>query len=223
MDFIGFNLTSSPVWNLIATSDLLTKNILLGLFLLSLWCTTLTFYKIFLFRRHLNQVKSLLDHLSRTKTYKEVQEIAHLSSHYFYAPLFQVVVPYEQKYPFSGKIPLEEAEYLLQSAIEYILFEEEKYLSLLSVSAATSPLIGLFGTIWGLIYAFLGIAQQKSADITVVAPGIAAALLTTFAGLVVAIPTLVSFHYLTGKMKKLEHQLFLCADKISILLKSNSL
>ena len=67
-----------------------------------------------------------------------------------------------------------------------------------------------FGTVWGLIHAFMGIAQQKSADISAVAPGIAEALITTLGGLIIAIPALVMFNYLTSEVRKLK-RMRLCA------------
>ena len=72
---------------------------------------------------------------------------------------------------------------------------------MLSVSAAVSPLLGLFGTVWGLVHAFVRIGELQTADIATVAPGIAEALITTLAGLMVAIPALVMYHYVANKIR----------------------
>jgi len=90
--------------------------------------------------------------------------------------------------------------------------EGEKYLPILGTSAAVAPLVGLFGTIWGLCHAFVRISQLKTADIAVVAPGIAEALLTTLAGLVVAIPAMIFFHYFSNKLRKLEGHIIIVSD-----------
>jgi len=77
--------------------------------------------------------------------------------------------------------------------------------------------LGLFGTVWGLVHAFIRISEKQSADITTVAPGIAEALITTLAGLLVAIPALVMYHYLMSEIRTIERQLFILADKFSFI------
>ena len=73
--------------------------------------------------------------------------------------------------------------------------------------------MGLFGTVWGLIQAFMAIGEKQSADIAAVAPGIAQALTTTLAGLLVAIPAFVMFSYLSWQLKSLEQKLMQFADR----------
>jgi biopolymer transport protein TolQ len=85
-------------------------------------------------------------------------------------------------------------------------------LPLLSTAAAASPLLGLFGTVWGLIHAFMAIAEHHSADIAAVAPGIAEALIATLGGLVVAIPALAMYVYLHGRVKLLEQEVVELSD-----------
>ena len=97
--------------------------------------------------------------------------------------------------------------------VDSLVHHEESYLSMLSTTAAVSPLLGLFGTVWGLVHAFIRISQQQQADIATVAPGIAEALITTLAGLVVAIPALMLFNYLANHMRTLEQQMLNLADK----------
>ncbi|PTV96091.1 outer membrane transport energization protein ExbB [Rhodobacter aestuarii] len=62
---------------------------------------------------------------------------------------------------------------------------------------ATAPFIGLFGTVWGIMNAFVGIAQSGSSSLAVVAPGIAEALMATALGLVAAIPAVLLYNHLT--------------------------
>ena len=108
-------------------------------------------------------------------------------------------------------------EVLVSQHIGTLMLEEECYLPLLGSSAAVSPLIGLFGTIWGLIHAFLDISKEKSADISTVAPGIAEALITTLAGLVVAIPAMIAFHYFSHELRRIESQLLDIGEMLLIL------
>ena len=66
----------------------------------------------------------------------------------------------------------------------------------LATIGATSPFIGLFGTVWGIMTSFTGIAASKATSLAVVAPGIAEALLATALGLVAAIPAVVIYNHL---------------------------
>ena len=62
---------------------------------------------------------------------------------------------------------------------------------------STAPFIGLFGTVWGIMNSFIGIAESGSTSLTVVAPGIAEALLATAIGLVAAIPAVLLYNHIT--------------------------
>ncbi len=78
---------------------------------------------------------------------------------------------------------------------------------LLAVVAATSPLLGLFGTVLGIMNAFLGIANGGTSQINAVAPGIAEALIATAFGLGAAIPAMVAYNIFTGRVDRLESEL----------------
>ncbi len=75
----------------------------------------------------------------------------------------------------------------------------EKNLGLLGTMAAISPLIGLLGTIWGIMRAFQDMALAGSAAPSVVAAGVAEALLTTAAGIVVAVPAIMLYNHFSGR------------------------
>ncbi len=68
--------------------------------------------------------------------------------------------------------------------------------SLLATIGATAPFVGLFGTVWGIMNAFIGISESHTTNLAVVAPGIAEALLATAMGLVAAIPAVVIYNHL---------------------------
>ena len=73
-----------------------------------------------------------------------------------------------------------------------------KGLSFLATVGSTAPFVGLFGTVWGIMRAFIEIAQQQSTNLAVVAPGIAEALLATGLGLLAAIPAVVFYNKLSA-------------------------
>ena len=68
---------------------------------------------------------------------------------------------------------------------------------LVATIGATAPFVGLFGTVWGIMNAFIGISEAHTTNLAVVAPGIAEALLATALGLVAAIPAVVIYNHLT--------------------------
>jgi biopolymer transport protein ExbB len=65
---------------------------------------------------------------------------------------------------------------------------------------ATAPFVGLFGTVWGIMNSFIGIAEQQTTNLAVVAPGIAEALLATALGLVAAIPSVVIYNHFSRQI-----------------------
>jgi biopolymer transport protein ExbB len=93
---------------------------------------------------------------------------------------------------------------VLKDAIEdtgrHVVHELERYLGPLGTIAAISPLLGLLGTVSGMIRAFTAITTQGVGNPTVLAGGISEALITTAAGLAVAIPSLIAYRYLRGRV-----------------------
>ncbi len=83
----------------------------------------------------------------------------------------------------------------------------EKRMIILSTTVSVSPFLGLLGTVWGIMSAFLSIGATGSADISSVGPGIAEALITTVAGLAVAIPALIAYNYFVDNIRRLDGKL----------------
>src|SRR3989337_1036297 len=77
----------------------------------------------------------------------------------------------------------------------------EKSLTFLATTGSTTPFIGLFGTVWGVMNSFRGIGRIGSASLAVVAPGIAEALIATAAGLVAAIPAVIAYNYYLSRAR----------------------
>ncbi|MGB7947726.1 MAG: protein TolQ [Candidatus Binatia bacterium] len=79
----------------------------------------------------------------------------------------------------------------------------EKNLTFLATTASAAPFIGLFGTVWGIMNAFMGLSVTHSSSIQAVAPGIAEALIATAVGLAAAIPALMAYNYFVQQLKVL--------------------
>jgi biopolymer transport protein TolQ len=82
----------------------------------------------------------------------------------------------------------------------------EKNVGFLATVGSVSPFIGLMGTVWGVMSAFLNIGVQGSASLVVVAPGIAEALIATVAGLAAAIPAVVGYNVLAGRLRTVANE-----------------
>jgi biopolymer transport protein TolQ len=82
----------------------------------------------------------------------------------------------------------------------------ERNVNFLATVGSVAPFIGLMGTVWGVMSAFLNIGVQGSASLVVVAPGIAEALIATVAGLAAAIPAVVGYNLLAGKLRVLANE-----------------
>jgi biopolymer transport protein TolQ len=77
----------------------------------------------------------------------------------------------------------------------------------LAIIATVAPLFGLLGTVLGVMHSFVGVAQAGSSSISAVAPGVAEALITTAAGLVVAIPAAMAYNYFVARLNLLMNEL----------------
>ncbi len=83
--------------------------------------------------------------------------------------------------------------------------ELETNLPFLATVGSISPYIGLFGTVWGIMHAFIALGAVKQATLAMVAPGIAEALVATAMGLFAAIPAVMAYNRLSNTVSKLEH------------------
>ena len=87
------------------------------------------------------------------------------------------------------------------------LTELEARMTFLATTATVTPFIGLFGTVWGVIGSFAGLANQNVSTLSAVGPGIAEALIATAFGLFAAIPAVVAYNYFVAEIRSLGGQL----------------
>lgn len=94
----------------------------------------------------------------------------------------------------------------------------ENQLSVLATIGSISPYIGLFGTVWGIMHAFVALAAVKNATLSMVAPPIAEALIATAMGLFAAIPAVICYNRFTSKVEALENRYYNFIDEFSTIL-----
>jgi biopolymer transport protein ExbB/biopolymer transport protein TolQ len=103
-----------------------------------------------------------------------------------------------------GAIPgetIEASKRALERTEAIVHAELKRGLGGLATIGSTAPFVGLFGTVMGILNAFKGISEQKATGLGAVAGGISEALVTTAFGLLVAIPAVMMFNYLTGRVE----------------------
>src|SRR5947209_20133393 len=96
---------------------------------------------------------------------------------------------------------IEHVKRTMENAVAQESLKLESGLILLAIAVSGAPFLGLLGTVWGVMSTFGHIAQQGSATMSAMAPGVAAALITTVAGLLVAIPSMFGYNWLVHNLR----------------------
>jgi biopolymer transport protein ExbB/TolQ len=102
---------------------------------------------------------------------------------------------------------MEHVKRLMENAVAQESLKLESGLILLAIAVSGAPFLGLLGTVWGVMSTFGHIAQQGSATMAAMAPGVSAALITTVAGLLVAIPSMFGYNWLVHNLRVLTVEL----------------
>jgi biopolymer transport protein TolQ len=102
---------------------------------------------------------------------------------------------------------MEQVKRALERSVAQESLKLESGLILLAIAVSGAPFLGLLGTVWGVMSTFSGIAMKGQADLAAMAPGVSAALVTTVAGLLVAIPSMFGYNYLVHSLRVLTVEL----------------
>ena len=107
---------------------------------------------------------------------------------------------------------------LVRGTCEHVMMEEEirveHGMGLLATIVAVSPMLGLLGTVWGMLDAFASMGEHNAVLLSAIAPSISAALLTTVTALIVAIPSAIAYNTLAGKIRQINNDMEGFADEI---------
>jgi len=205
-------MTATSLWSFISNASPVVKFVLLILITTSIISWTLIIQRFFYFRQHLLNAKNF-----ENQFWSKGSDIFHIYSQQspnlqpyfglnsiFYTGFkeFQRVVNSSKKYPPEAALASIKRAMQIVTTQEITAFE--KHLNFLATVGSTSPYIGLFGTVWGIMSAFraLGIATGQ-ATLTLVAPGIAEALIATAIGLFVAIPAVIAYNRLSNEVDQM--------------------
>ena len=193
----------SSLVGMLSTIGPIAVFVLVVLLLASLYSWTIILGKWGTFRKATNDSRRFIRAFRKAS---RLQDIAALTADCAASPLAQVFEDVYETYkrqtggsgPPRSITPLERSA---QTASSEAITSLERRLTWLATIAATSPFVGLFGTVMGVVDAFLGLGTAGSATLRAVGPGIAEALITTAAGLFVAVPAVVAYNQFSARIR----------------------
>ncbi|HXV62225.1 MAG TPA: MotA/TolQ/ExbB proton channel family protein [Vicinamibacteria bacterium] len=201
---------------LVAHSGPVSIAVLVILFIFSLVSWAIIFSKWTSLRRAESHSDAFLEIFRRSKKFSEVHAVCHQLR---MSPLVGLFLSgyNELNYQLKPKGGREQREPRIQNlesvarslvrATNAEVIKLERRLTFLATTGSSTPFIGLFGTVWGIMNAFQRIGAVQSANISVVAPGVSEALIATAAGLAAAIPAVIFYNYYLTWVKRLSIQM----------------
>jgi biopolymer transport protein ExbB len=183
-------------WSMFLSADILVKAVMIGLAFASLVTWTIFIAKMIELAVAQRRLKTALDKISDSRSLAEAQFA--LGAKRGVLSSFLAAAMREAR--LSAGISSDNGikERAASSFAEILRAEARRIrlgMGLLATIGATSPFVGLFGTVWGIMNSFIGISKAQTTNLAVVAPGIAEALLATAIGLVAAIPAVIIYNH----------------------------
>ena len=207
--------TNLSLINLILHADIVVKVVMAGLLLASLWSWAI----IFSFGFKVGSVRKAIDKFETE--YREADDIDEFHRRVAgrdqpIARVFSAGVTEWRRSTAGKAIDRDGTRERLATAMGATVAQEidrlADRLNFLATVAAVAPFVGLFGTVWGIMNSFTGIAAAESSSLAVVAPGIAEALFATAIGLFAAIPSLIAYNAFSHRINRVEQRLNRFAD-----------
>ena len=193
---------------LISEASLLVKLVMLALFAISLYSWMLIFKK----RTELIQAKEDADSFEDkfwsgnelNKLYEDISSRPHASRGMegIFEVGFKEFVRLKKSAPDSGSV-LDGAQRVMRISLAREIDQLDTSLPFLATAGSTSPYIGLFGTVWGIMNSFIALGNVQQASLNMVAPGIAEALIATAMGLFAAIPAVIAYNRYSHEVERL--------------------
>ncbi len=196
--------------NMFTQATLVAKLVMVLLLCMSLGSWTLIIHKWITLTR---ARRKAMDGLERFTNARDLREAVQLLGADASSPLYHVAQQGVAEFNRlkeagnSGDVVADNVRRALRQGVAESMSQLGTSLSFLATAANTAPFIGLFGTVWGIMYSFHQIGMQKSASLATVAPGISEALIATAVGLFVAVPATVGYNTFLGIMQNVESEL----------------
>ena len=217
--------SSISMMGMFQDSDIFMKILILGLLFASVWCWAIIFDKVMMLRRMKERMKRFEEGFWHTTSLvsffqdlpKKVKDPLSLIFKNAYME-YQHILTEKVRNP---SIKMEERlEKVMQITIDKQVEKLETRMIFLASTGSVAPLLGLFGTVWGIMDSFNAIGATQSTNIAAVAPGVAEALFTTAVGLIAAIPAVVAYNKLTHDIERVVGRMETFSDELSTILSS---
>jgi biopolymer transport protein ExbB/biopolymer transport protein TolQ len=199
----AFDWSPMGVWR---NMGAVARVVLIILLIMSIWSIAIMVERYLTFSAARNQSREFAPKVASSLKSQKIDEAISLSDKYKKSHLAMVVNAGLQEFrahqlstEISGDV-VDASKRALQRATAIKIAEFRRGLSGLATIGSTAPFVGLFGTVFGIINAFVGMGKEASSGISAVAGGIAEALVTTAVGLAVAVPAVWLFNYFTSKV-----------------------
>ena len=183
-------------WSMFLSADILVKAVMIGLAFASLVTWTIFIAKMIELSLVRRRLRAALGRIGDARSLAEAQFSLGASNTVLSALLAAAMREARLSAGISSDAGIKERA--ASSFAEIVRAEARRIrlgMGLLATIGATSPFVGLFGTVWGIMNSFIGISKSQTTNLAVVAPGIAEALLATAFGLVAAIPAVIIYNH----------------------------
>jgi biopolymer transport protein ExbB len=189
------NMYELSPWSMFLSADFLVKIVMCGLVLASLVTWTILIAKTFELSVAKRKLKTVLARIGNARSLAEAR-LALGEDRGVFSLLLDAAM--QEVRPSAG-ISTDSVKERVASCFAEILRAEGRRIrlgmGLLATIGSTSPFVGLFGTVWGIMNSFIGISKAQTTNLAAVAPGIAEALLATAIGLAAAIPAVIIYNH----------------------------
>jgi biopolymer transport protein ExbB len=183
-------------WSMFMSADIIVKAVMVGLTFASLVTWTIFIGKLFELLVSERRLNAALDAIADCRSLAEARVAVGTARHVLAAFIGAALHEARLSAGISSDSGIKERA---ASSFADITRAESRRMrfgmGLLATIGATSPFVGLFGTVWGIMNSFIGISKSQTTNLAVVAPGIAEALLATAIGLVAAIPAVIIYNH----------------------------
>jgi biopolymer transport protein ExbB len=189
-------------WSMFLSADILVKAVMIGLAFASLVTWTIFIAKMIELSLAQRRLRAALGKISDARSLAEAQFVLGARGSVLSALLSAAMREARLSAGISSDSGIKERA--ASSFAEIVRAEARRIrlgMGVLATIGATSPFVGLFGTVWGIMNSFIGISKSQTTNLAVVAPGIAEALLATAFGLVAAIPAVIIYNHFSRVTK----------------------
>ena len=197
----------ADVLALLSTTGLIARIVLLVLLMFSIASWAVILSKMLLFRKIRTESETFWNVFEKAKSLTEIIGVRETLRFTPLMPVFEAGYEMLQPHSNGGTVETQAPtitmlERVLHRASAAQLAQMESRMTLLATTAAVTPFIGLFGTVWGVIGSFASLGNSEVTTLSAVGPGIAEALIATAAGLFAAIPAVVAYNLFVAEMRR---------------------